>query len=95
MIAKHGAEEGQRLYERMVRDRKALALSIGAIDQNRDRAKRTYDENLDGGIFKLYGLVDLGGSLFELSSRPGGVFVTFWFLPNENDGITLMFPEDY
>src|SRR5882672_424324 len=91
LIAKHGAKEGQEKYERQVRDRKAHALSIGVIDQNRDRAKRTYDENLDGGIFKLLARVE-GGQIIELG--PTGD-VALWLLPNENEGISLMFPSDY
>src|SRR5258708_7375043 len=98
MIAKHGKEEGQRKYELMVRDRKAHALSIGLIDQNRDRAKRTYDENTDGGIFNLIVRIEAGtiwGIIPATEISEGSGAVALWLLPNENGGITLLFPSDY
>lgn len=94
LIAKHGLE-AQKKFELQVMYNKALAMSKGLIGTHRDQAQRTYDENFDGGIYKLYGWVDTAGVLFQLGTEPNGVFCTFWLLPNENQGITLMFPEDY
>jgi hypothetical protein len=91
IIAEHGAEEGQRIYERMVRDRKAHALSIGLVDHYRDQARRIYDENTNGGIFKLQ--VQADGEQIRGIDPLGDIVL--WLLPNENGGISLMFPEDY
>ena len=93
LIAKHG-KDAQRILERIVADRKAAALSRGLIRTNRQQATRVYNENLNGGIFKAHALENNGHieSLTEISSL---VNTTLWLLPNENGGITLMFPEDY
>ena len=95
LLTEYGAERGQEKLNQIIADRKALALSKGLIGQHSRAAVRIYEENTDGGIFKIYGLVDLQGKLFQLDAQPNGVFCTFWLLPNECGGVTLMFPEDY
>lgn len=95
LIADFGAVQGQQKFDRMIAERKALALAKGIITTHAAQAKRVYDENIGGGVFKLHGLVDTAGVLFKLSAEPSGVFCNLWLIPNENDGTTLMFPEDY
>ena len=93
LIAKHG-KDAQSVLERIVADRKAAALSRGIITTNRQQATRVYNENLNGGIYKAHALENSGQieSLTDISSL---VNTTLWLVPNENGGITLMFPEDY
>jgi hypothetical protein len=93
LIAKHG-KDAQKLFERIIADRKAAVLSRGLISTNRQQATRVYNENIGGGIYKAHALENNGQieSLTEISSL---VNTTLWFVPNENGGITLMFPEDY
>jgi hypothetical protein len=95
MIAEFGKDQAQEKFSRMIADRKALALSKGIISTHASQAKRVYDENTDGGIYKLYGHLDPAGILFQLGTEPHGVFCTLWLMPNENNGTTLMFSEDY
>lgn len=93
LVAKHG-QEAQRLFEQIVADRKALALCRGLISRDRQRAVRQYEQNTDGGIFKLYA-IENNGQIAKLSESQEPNSTTLWFMPNENGGITLMFPEDY
>jgi hypothetical protein len=87
----------------LIAGRKAVALSLGLIGTHRDAAKRTFDENTDGGIYKLYVILDgkemiqtLSATMPPEPTAKGGVYSTLWLLPNEETGgITLMFPEDY
>lgn len=99
LIAKYGAEEGQRKLNQIIADRKALALSKGIIGTHARAAVRAYELNTDGGIYKLYAVMDKAEKYSELmASLPlegSLVYSTFWLLPNENAGVTLMFPEDY
>lgn len=97
LIAKHGTD-AQKLFERIVADRKAAALSRGLISTNRQQAARIYEGNIDGGIFKAYARSvgdDLEDGELEGLTDGGKISTTLWILPNENGGMTLMFPEDY
>jgi hypothetical protein len=93
LIAKHG-KDAQTVLERIVADRKALAMCRGLIGRDRAQAERVYRDNTDGGILKAHAIENNGQieSLTEISSL---INTTLWLVPNENDGITLMFPEDY
>ena len=93
LIAKHG-KDSQSVLERIVVDRKAAALSRGLISANRSLATHVYEHNVGGGIYKVHALENNGQieSLTDISSL---VNTTLWLLPNENGGISLMFPEDY
>jgi len=93
LIAKHG-KDAQKVLNRIMADRKAAALSRGLISANRSLASHVYEHNVGGGIYKVHALENSGHieSLTEISSL---VNTTLWLVPNENDGITLMFPEDY
>jgi len=96
LIAQHGAEEGQRKFERMIADRKTLALAKGILSTHSQQAKRVYDENIGGGIFNLWATLS-SQNIFnglELTDR-GVVSLRLWLIPNELGGMTLMFPEDY
>lgn len=76
-------------------DDKVLAMSSALIRTHATRAREVYDKNIDGGIFKAYILLDDAGAIGELSLATSFTSKTLWLVPNENDGITLMFPEDY
>lgn len=76
-------------------DDKVLAMSSALIRTHATRAREVYEKNLGGGIFKAYALLDGHGTIAELSLDTTFQSKTFWLVPNENDGITLMFPEDY
>lgn len=93
LIAKHG-KDAQRILEQIVADRKAAALSRGLISTNRQQATRTYNENINGGIHKAHALEN-NGHIESLTDNSSLVNTTLWLVPNENGGITLMFPEDY
>jgi len=101
LIAKFGREESQKKFEEMVGDRKALAMSSALIRTHDRQARRIYDENLDGGIYKLYSMetpdgrriLSLAASAAEAEVE--GSYKVLWLIPNENGGITLLFPEDY
>ncbi len=95
MIAKYGLD-AQSKYEKQIRDKKAAALSIGLIGRDAKMAKRVYDENIGGGIHKVFAHVE-NGTITEITEKEsaGTGDVTLWMLPNENGGTTLMFPEDY
>lgn len=103
MIALHGLE-AQQQYEKQIRDKKALALARGVIGTERTRAKKIYEENIDGGIHKVFPRVSLvtgehlitglANSLSDTQGLGPNTY-TLWLLPNELGGVTLMFPEDY
>lgn len=79
-------------------NQKALALAGGVVSTNSREAKRVYEQNIGGGIFKVYAKVGLDGKLAELTTDPKDGEVNnkvLWLVPNELGGITLMFPEDY
>jgi hypothetical protein len=98
LIAKHG-QDAQRLFERIIADRKAAALSRGLITTNRQQAARIYSENIDGGIFKVLAQSKgddlVNGELEGIAQFQSLIGTWLWILPNENDGMTLMFPDDY
>ncbi|HVA17029.1 MAG TPA: hypothetical protein VMV59_04870 [Candidatus Dormibacteraeota bacterium] len=94
LIAKHGLD-AQAEFDKAVRERKALALAKGILSTHARQAKRVYDENIDGGIYKLFAVLKVDGSFESLSATPSESSLTLWILPNENGGSTLMFPEDY
>lgn len=100
LIAKHG-KDAQKLFEQIVADRKAAALCRGLIGRDRQQAERVFRENTDGGIFKHHA-AEISGQIANLTPATQSVQATavtngktLWLMPNENDGITLMFPEDY
>jgi hypothetical protein len=93
LIAKHG-KDAQKVLDRIIADRKAAALSRGLISANRQQATRVYNENIDGGIFKAQ-VLENNGQIESLTDISSLINTTLWLVPNENDGITLMFPEDY
>jgi hypothetical protein len=103
LIAKYGAEEGQKKLNQIIADRKALALSKGIVSTHGRQAVKVYEENTDGGIYKLYATVGESGKFESLETvtltngegTSCNLLPPFWLLPNENGGITLMFPEDY
>jgi hypothetical protein len=103
LLAQHGAEDGQAKLDRIIADRKALALSRGIVSTHAAAANRVYEENTDGGIYKLYATVGESGKFESLETvtltngqaTSCNLLPPFWLLPNENGGITLMFPEDY
>ena len=92
LICEFGKEGAQEKFEQIVANRKALALTKALIGTHRHTARRVYEENTDGGIYKLF-VVESGNTLASLGSVE--TKTVLWLLPNENDGITLMFPEDY
>lgn len=94
LIAKHGLD-AQKEFEKAIAERKALALAKGIISTHARQAKRVFDEELDGGIYKLFAATTTGGIFDHLSATPVEPSLTLWLLPNENGGTTLMFPEDY
>ena len=87
--------------------RRALAAARGLIDVNRQQATRIYEENIGGGIWTGYiqqgaGDVITGFDLTDSLTSIGGDGRTHsvgdrrvWLIPNEQGGLTLMFPEDY
>ncbi len=93
LIAKHG-QDAQKLFERIVADRKAAALCRGLIGRDRSQAERVYRNNTDGGILKAHA-IEKDGQIESLTEISSLVNTTLWLVPNENGGITLMFPEDY
>lgn len=92
IVAEYGAD-AQKEFESKVRDNRALALAKGIIGKEASTAKRVYEQNLDGGFLSLYPKV-VDGKFTELGATPNGG-EKFWLIPNENGGVSLMFPEDY
>jgi len=101
LLTEYGAERGQEKLNQIIADRKALALSKGLIGEHSRAAVRVYEENTDGGIYKLYPHIGEDGKFSELAvttltngeGKP--INDVLWLLPNECGGVTLMFPEDY
>lgn len=91
MITKHGLE-AQAKYEQQVRDKKALALAIGLIGTHSRNARRIYENNEGGGIWTGWAVVTQG-IIVAFNEASGSQKV--WLIPNEQGGVTLMFPEDY
>ena len=96
LIAELGKEEATKKFARMIADRKALALAKGIISTHAKQATRVYEENIGGGIYKLFAVESPDGrQITDLTADQGENKTVLWLLPNENGGITLMFPEDY
>lgn len=81
-------------FQAKTRDDKALAASKALIDDWRVQATRVWEENIDGGVFKLYA-ESKGESISRLKETGTDDDVVLWLIPNEVGGITLMFPSDY
>jgi hypothetical protein len=97
LIAEHGKDAAQKEFERIIADRKALALSKGIIGRDGKEARRVYEVNIGGGIYKLFAITsgDHLDTLAVTDPRDTNPHRVLWLLPNENGGMTLMFPEDY
>lgn len=65
------------------RDCFAVGQARVMLAENDAEARRVWEQNIGGGIFKLH-----PNSLTN-DARD------MWIIPNENGGLTLMFPEDY
>ena len=91
-----GGPEALAKHEEEVRNKKALALADGLICCHRRQAMTVYEQNIDGGIYKLLASVT-NGKITGINET--GIAVagdrTLWFVPNELGGLTMMFPEDY
>jgi hypothetical protein len=97
LIAEHGKDGAQQKFDEMIADRKALAMSSALIRTHATQATRVYEENTGGGIYKLWAL-EHNDVIEKLSAEDPGAFAgasVLWLMPNDNGGITLMFPEDY
>jgi hypothetical protein len=100
LIAKYGTD-AQAEFDKAIKERKALAMARGIVGSHGRQAKRMFDENIDGGIYKLYAILSYPESdtFTELCmpQSPHSTFssVTLWLISNENGGVTLMLPEDY
>lgn len=94
-IAKHGLD-AQAEFEKEIRAKRAIALAKGLIGKFERQARRVYDENLDGGIFKVWPKLT-GDVLTGVDENSAGKSSNepLWIMPNENGGMTLMFPSDY
>ncbi len=86
-------------FQAKTADNKALAMSKGIISTHAKQAKRVYEENIGGGIYKLFSLESLDGQriagLLAEAPQEEYKYSVLWLIPNENGGITLLFPEDY
>ena len=74
---------------------RAVALAKGLVGGYGAEARRIYDENIGGGVFKLAVLLandKLSGLTAGAAANEGTLL---WLMPNELGGMTLMFPEDY
>jgi type I site-specific restriction-modification system R (restriction) subunit len=77
-------------------DERVHAMTSAIIDEKRKQATRVYEENTEGGIFQLWAKIGANEKPLSLEdTEPQGACKRLWILPNENDGVTLMFPEDY
>lgn len=80
------------------RDDKAAAMAIGLISTRGREAKKVYEENIGGGIYQVWAVVDGArgklNCLAEADPNLGGAR-KLWLMPNENGGFTLLFPSDY
>lgn len=82
---------------------RAAAACAGLITTSAVAAKRVYDENIGGGIWK--GTIQLGATGADNQPIVTGFDVgsevedagnkVVWLMPNELGGLTLMFPSDY
>ena len=82
------------------RDTKAAALALGIMMIHAAAARRVYEQNIGGGIWKCRAVVRNGVlARLEVDAEharpPGAEGTTLWLMPNELGGLTLLFPEDY
>lgn len=96
MIARHGMD-AQKVYEKEMRDKKALALALGLIARDERKAREVYEQNIGGGIHRAFANVTDGKitCLCEGDHALVNADVAMWLIPNELNGVTLMFPDDY
>ena len=87
-----------RWFRAKTKDDKALALAVGLILGRGQIARRIYEHNTGGGIWTAWA-VSKDGTLVQLSETEPQLkdyeIRKLWLLPNEQGGMTLMFPEDY
>lgn len=102
IIAKYGADEGQKHLNQIIADRKTVAMFRGLIGTHTDLARRVYEENIGGGIYTMWAVTSGTSSdvIVHLADRePKDLAVMkatkIWLIPNELGGISAMFPEDY
>src|SRR6266481_1477000 len=55
LIVKH-SKDAQKVFDRIIADRKAAALCRGLIGRDRTQAERVYRDNIDGGILKAHAI---------------------------------------
>lgn len=88
---------------RMYRDIRAKAMATGLIGAHGQAARRVYEQNIGGGIWKGYALVGRFNALDRFArdlpekrilERDVLSPTTLWLIPNEQGGLTLLFPED-
>jgi hypothetical protein len=109
LIAELGKEAAQAKFVEIIRDRKALAMLKGLIGREERTAVRVYENNEGGGIHAIHVATAEDGTIAGISPieiprddknnlgwKPeGNPTTTVWLIPNENGGITAMFPSDY
>jgi hypothetical protein len=78
--------------DREVRDKHATAFVLGLIANRGKDARRVYEQNTDGGIYQVWIHID-GAGIYAFANQGQGK--RMWLMPNEQGGLTLMFPEDY
>lgn len=82
--------------EQKQREQRAVALAKGLLARDGRKAREVYEKNTNGGIYQVWAKVNhLDGVLSGLTSDETYGWARLWILPNENNGLTLMFPEDY
>lgn len=75
-------------------DERALAAARGLIGAHARRAREVHEQNLDGGILTLIA-VERQGRIVRLLESDQAEGTKLWLMPNDNGGVTLMFPSDY
>lgn len=80
---------------------RARAAAWGLVTTYGDEARRIYDRNIGGGIWRAKAVV-ANGRIRELAPEPDmptgaadAEVRTLWLMPNEVGGLTLLFPDDY
>jgi hypothetical protein len=73
---------------------RAMAMAKGILSKYFKNAIDTYNRNINGGIFRLWAR-ESGLKIFGLSDTEIADGRVLWVMPNENNGVTLMFPDDY
>ena len=75
---------------------RARAALVGLIEEYAASARSIFANNIGGGILTLWPTTsDNGQTIGGLSQHGDEKARRFWLIPNENQGVTLMFPEDY